>query len=79
MAQVLSGYNFDPQNADDLKKSWYGAGFIDFMTRGPKNGDFVFAHRMRNPNVNTEAFMRTGNQPSRSYVMKLQTKVPSGS
>ena len=37
------------------------------MARGNK-GDFVFAHRMRNSNINTEAFMRTGNQPVRYEV-----------
>ena len=44
------------------------------MARGHK-GEFIFAHRMRNSNINTEAFMRTGKPP---YVMKLQTKVPNG-
>ena len=50
-----------------IQFSWYGAGFIDWMARGNK-GDFVFAHRMRNSNINTEAFMRTGNQPVRYEV-----------
>ena len=57
-----------------IQFSWYGAGFIDFMTRG-SNGDFVFAHRMRNSNVNTEAFMRTGNQPVR---YEVANEGPSG-
>merc|ERR1711991_1151747 len=61
-----SGYNFDPGKMQmiGIQFSWYGAGFIDFMPLG-SNFDFVFAHRMRNSNVNTEAFMRTGNQPVR--------------
>ena len=50
-----------------IQYSWYGAGFIDFMLRG-SDGNFVFAHRMRNSNVNTEAFMRSGNLPVRYEV-----------
>ena len=71
-----SGYNFDPGKMQmiGIQFSWYGAGFIDFMTRG-SNGDFVFAHRMRNSNVNTEAFMRTGNQPVR---YEVANEGPSG-
>ena len=64
-----SGYNWDVSKMQmiGIQFSWYGAGFIDWMARGNK-GDFVFAHRMRNSNVNTEAFMRTGNQPVRYEV-----------
>lgn len=47
-----------------LQFSWYGAGFIDYMMRGP-NGNWVFAHRMKNNNINTEAYMRSGNLPVR--------------
>ena len=71
-----SGYNFDPGKMQmiGIQFSWYGAGFIDFMTRGA-DGNFVFAHRMRNSNVNTEAFMRTGNQPVR---YEVANEGPSG-
>lgn len=51
-----------------IQYSWYGAGFIDFMVRGPK-GQFVIAHRMPNNNINDEAFMRTGNLPARYEVI----------
>ncbi|MDB4443286.1 hypothetical protein N9157_02130 [Saprospiraceae bacterium] len=44
--------------------SWYGAGFIDFMIRGP-DGHWTMVHRMKNNNVNNEAFMRSGNLPVR--------------
>ena len=44
--------------------TWYGAGFIDWMFRGP-SGNFVFAHRLKNNNRNREAFMRSGNLPVR--------------
>ena len=37
--------------------TWYGAGFIDWMLRGP-NGDYLYVHRLKNNNRNTEAFMR---------------------
>jgi hypothetical protein len=47
-----------------LQYTWYGAGFIDFMIRG-SDGNWVFAHRIKNNNVNTEAHMRTGNLPVR--------------
>tara|TARA_B100000965_G_scaffold249078_1_gene209240 strand:+ start:1759 stop:6936 length:5178 start_codon:yes stop_codon:yes gene_type:complete len=48
--------------------SWYGAGFIDWMFRGP-SGDFVFLHRLKNNNMNNEAFMRSGNLPVRYEVI----------
>jgi len=51
-----------------IQFSWYGAGFIDWMFRGPK-GDYVFCHRLKGNNVNTEAYMRTGNLPVRYEVL----------
>ncbi len=64
-----SGYNMDVRYMQmiGIQYSWYGAGFIDWMLRGA-DGNFVFAHRMRNSNVNTEAFMRSGNLPVRYEV-----------
>ena len=64
-----SGYNIDIAKMQmiGIQYSWYGAGFIDFMLRG-SDGNFVFCHRMRNSNVNTEAFMRSGNLPVRYEV-----------
>ena len=64
-----SGYNLDVAKMQmiGIQYSWYGAGFIDFMLRGA-DGNFVYAHRMRNSNVNTEAFMRSGNLPVRYEV-----------
>ena len=47
-----------------IQYTWYGAGFIDFMMRGA-DGNWVYAHRMRNNNINDEAYMRTGNMPVR--------------
>ena len=64
-----SGYNWNVSKMQmiGIQFSWYGAGFIDWMCRGHK-GEFIFVHRMRNSNINTEAFMRTGNQPVRYEV-----------
>jgi len=64
-----SGYDIDIAKMQmiGIQYSWYGAGFIDFMVRGA-DGNFVYAHRMRNSNVNTEAFMRSGNLPVRYEV-----------
>jgi hypothetical protein len=44
------------------------------MLRG-SDGNYVFAHRIRNSNVNTEAYMRTGNMPVR---YEVQNEVSSG-
>ena len=64
-----SGYNMDVRYMQmiGIQYSWYGAGFIDWMVRGA-DGNFVYCHRMRNSNVNTEAFMRSGNLPVRYEV-----------
>jgi hypothetical protein len=50
-----------------IQYTWYGAGFIDFMVRGG-DGNWVYAHRIKNNSVNTEAHMRTGNLPVRYSV-----------
>jgi hypothetical protein len=47
-----------------IQYTWYGAGFIDFMVRGG-DGNWIYAHRIKNNNVNTEAHMRSGNLPVR--------------
>ena len=61
-----SGFNFDPNYMQmlGLELSWYGAGFIHWMVRGP-DGRWIYAHRVKNNNVNEEAYMRTGNLPVR--------------
>jgi hypothetical protein len=70
-----SGYVIDVTKMQmiGLQHTWYGAGFIDFMLRGP-DGNYAFAHRFRNSNVNTEAYMRTGNQPVRYEVINEGAK-----
>ena len=65
-----SGYSVDISTMQmiGLQYTWYGAGFIDFMLRG-SDGNYVFVHRIRNSNINTEAYMRTGNLPVRYEVI----------
>jgi hypothetical protein len=64
-----SGYNINLSKMQmmGLQYTWYGAGFIDYMARGA-DGNWVYAHRLKNNNVNTEAHMRTGNLPVRYSV-----------
>ena len=61
-----SGYTVDVGKMQMLgmQYTWYGAGFIDFMLRGP-DGNFIFVHRFKNNNINNEAYMRSGNLPAR--------------
>lgn len=61
-----SGFTFLPNKMQMLgiQYSWYGAGFIDFMLRG-RDGNFVYVHRIKNNNVNDEAYLRSGNLPAR--------------
>lgn len=61
-----SGFKFDATKMQmvGIQYTWYGAGFVDFMIRG-SDGNWVYAHRMRQNNINDEAYMRTGNLPVR--------------
>ena len=44
--------------------AWYGAGSIRFGFKD-QNGNIIYCHRIVNANVNTEAYMRSGNLPAR--------------
>ena len=70
-----SGYLIDVTKMQmiGIQFTWYGAGFIDWMLRGP-NGDYIFCHREKGNNVNTEAYMRTGNLPVRYEVLNEGAK-----
>jgi len=70
-----SGYNVDLTKMQmiGMQWSWYAVGFIDFMLRG-SDGNFIFFHRIRNSNVNTEAYMRSGNLPVRYEVINEGAK-----
>lgn len=59
-----------------LQYTWYGAGFIDFMIRGA-DGNWVYAHRYRQNNLNDESYMRTGNMPVRYELVTEQTQAVS--
>ena len=65
-----SGYEIEINKMQMIgfQYTWYGAGFIDWMLRGP-NGDYLFVHRLKNNNKNTEAYMRSGNLPVRYEVI----------
>jgi hypothetical protein len=71
----FSGFNVNLNKMQmmGISFSWYGAGFIDFMMRGA-DGNFVLAHRMKQNNLNDEAYMRTGNQSVR-YQVKNESAV----
>jgi hypothetical protein len=64
-----SGYNVNLAKMQMLgiQYTWYGAGFVDFMLRGPL-GEFITTHRMPNNNINDEAYLRSGNLPARYEV-----------
>jgi len=64
-----SGYLLVPNRMQmvAVQWTWYGAGFIDWMLRGPE-GKYVTVHRLRNNNLNNEAWMRSGNLPVRYEV-----------
>jgi hypothetical protein len=65
-----SGYNLDISKMQMayIDYTWYGAGFIRFGFRAV-NGDIVYCHKMPNNNVNTAAYMRSGNLPGRFEVI----------
>jgi hypothetical protein len=65
-----SGYLVDPTRAQmiGIQWTWYGAGFIDYMLRGPE-GKYITVHRLRGNNLNREAYMRSGNMPVRYEVL----------
>ena len=61
-----SGYNIDLTKMQMfyIDYSWYGAGFIRWGLRG-EDGNVFYVHKMKNNNVNNEAYMRSGNLPAR--------------
>ena len=61
-----SGYNLDLSKMQMfyIDYSWYGAGFVRWGFRGA-TGDVIYCHKLPNNNLNTEAYMRSGNLPAR--------------
>jgi len=74
-----SGYNLIPYRMQmiGLQWTWYGAGFIDWMLRGP-DGNYITVHRMKNSNVNPEAYMRSGNMAVRYEVINESARSSIG-
>ena len=76
-----SGYEIEINKMQMIgfQYTWYGAGFIDWMLRGP-DGNYLFVHRLKNNNKNTEAYMRSGNLPVRYEVINEgpKSKLASG-
>ena len=72
-----SGFTVDASKMQmiGLEYSWYGAGYVTWMMRG-QDGRFIHAHRITNNNRNNEAYMRSGNLPSR-YEAIVETAVSS--
>ncbi|MEY4331306.1 MAG: Synechococcus phage [Bacteroidota bacterium] len=70
-----SGYNIDLSKMQMfyMDYSWYGAGFIRWGVRGPQ-GNIIYVHKEQNNNMNTEAYMRSGNLPAR---YETQTMPPT--
>lgn len=61
-----SGFNLDLTRMQMFYAdfTWYGAGAIRFGFKNNR-GEVIYCHRIPNNNVNTEAYMRSGNLPSR--------------
>lgn len=64
-----SGYNIDLTKMQMfyIDYSWYGAGSVRFGFRDTV-GKVIYCHRIYNNNINTEAYMRSGNLPARYEV-----------
>jgi len=66
-----------------IQYTWYGAGFVDWGMRAT-DGKLIWAHRLKNNNVNDEGYMRSGNLPARyqatnrGAVGQLKTVIPNG-
>ena len=52
--------------------TWYGAGAIRFGFKNNR-GEVIYCHRIANNNVNTEAYMRSGNLPARYETTTIPT------
>jgi hypothetical protein len=62
----VSGYNIDLTKMQMfyMDFTWYGAGAIRFGFKNNR-GEVIYCHRIPNNNVNTEAYLRSGNLPAR--------------
>jgi hypothetical protein len=53
--------------------TWYGAGAIRFGFKNTR-GEVFYCHRIANNNINTEAYMRSGNLPARYETNTLASR-----
>ena len=67
-----SGYTIDPGKMQMwyIDYTWYGAGAIRFGLKNNR-GEVIYCHRIANNNINTEAYMRSGNLPARYEINHL--------
>lgn len=67
-----SGFNLDINKMQMwmMDYSWYGAGAIRFGFKNQR-GEWIYCHRMTHGNAQTEAYMRSGNLPSRYEVSTI--------
>ena len=57
--------------------TWYGAGAVRFGFKNNR-GEVIYCHRIPNNNVNTEAYMRSGNLPARYETNTLAIRTTLG-
>lgn len=76
-----TGYNIDmtKMQMSYIDYTWYGAGFVRFGWR-MTDGNVVYCHKVANNNVNNQAYMRSGNLPTRYEVTNIgpYTRLVSG-
>jgi len=77
----ISGFNLDITKMQMMyiDYTWYGAGFVRFGMRDAY-GNVNYCHKVRNNNVNNQAYMRSGNLPARYEVANIgpYTRLLSG-
>ncbi len=77
-----SGYLFDQNKMQMvyIDYSWYGAGKVRWGMR-VTDGSIGYIHELANNNINSEAYMRTGNLPGRFEIQNTskRTRIASGS
>jgi hypothetical protein len=67
-----SGYNLDITKMQMcyIDYTWYGAGYVRFGFRGV-DGRVIYVHKIVNNNLQTAAYMRSGNLPARYEVSNI--------
>lgn len=70
-----SGYSLDLNRMQMIfiDYAWYGAGKVRYGVRG-ESGRVIYFHQIANNNVNTEAYMRSGNLPGRFEIQNRSNR-----